>query len=67
MLDKFFSWCSTHWSQLILLVLAFHTILKAVRDAVDNCPEKYSGIMRCIVIIQLTLGYLLAGIRPKHG
>lgn len=49
----------------IIIVIAVHTILKAVRDAIDKTPETDDNKFERFVTIMGKVAKYLAGIRSK--
>lgn len=63
-MDKIVAFVSENWVQITVLVVAFHTFLKAVRDAIDKTPETDDNIFeKAVTIIGRVVAYIATGKR----
>ena len=57
-------WFQTNWVAVIAVVLAFHTFLKAVRDAIDKTPETDDSLFeKFVTIVGKVVKYITTGKR----
>lgn len=53
-----------NWAQILLIAVAVHTALKAIRDAIDKTPATDDNwFERMVTIIGKAIGYLTTGKR----
>ena len=63
-MESLISLVKEHWDTALLILIALHTFLKAIRDAIDSTPETDDNIFEKVVtLFGKVMGYLIKGKR----
>lgn len=61
-----FTFFTYNWEKILIVAIALHTFLKALRDALDKTPETDDNIFeRVVTVIGKVINYIVAGKRIK--
>jgi CRISPR/Cas system CSM-associated protein Csm2 small subunit len=64
--DKAINFIKDNWMQISVVVVAFHTFLKAIRDAIDTTPDTDDNAFEKFMTISgKVIAYIFKGKRNK--